>query len=157
MYSNGTLITEDLVKKLSDYKISFLQISLAGSKEAHDKKRVFKNGEGSYEKTINAIKLSLKSKIPLVVAVNVDKDNKDTMGELLNDLINRGLKGVRIMFTPIYSMPHSCADYEPHCLSFDEWGDLLPTLQKIDPNFTFSEPVFDSSALFYPSSAQSKR
>jgi len=141
MYSNGTLLTEDIAKKFLDYRMSFLQITLAGPKRIHDKKRVFKNGKGTYEKTIDAIKVVMKSKIPLVVAVNVDKDNQDFMEELLDDLIKRGLKGIRLMFTPIYTMPHSCAVYEPHCLSFEEWGDVLPNLQKMALEKGFNVPL----------------
>ena len=141
MYSNGTLLTKEIADELLKHNISFLQITLAGPKKIHDEKRVFKNGEGTFEKTIDAIKIAINSKIPLVIAVNIDKDNKDSMEELLEDLISRGLTGARIMFTPIYTMPHSCAEYEPHCLSFEEWGEVLPNLQKMALDKGFDVPL----------------
>lgn len=141
IYTNGTLITKDVIEKFKKYSMSFIQITLAGTKNIHDSKRTHKDKTGSYEETIKAVKLTFENNLPLVVAINVDNDNFSHMDELLDDLVKRGLKGVRIMFTPIYSMPHSCAGYSPHCLTINEWGEILPELQKMAINKGFNVPI----------------
>ena len=50
--TNGTLITDDMAKKLSEYSPKYIQVSLEGSKKVND----YVRGKGVYEKVKKAIK-----------------------------------------------------------------------------------------------------
>lgn len=56
MTTNGTLITKEIAEFLAEAKC-IMTVSLDGPKEMHDKYRVFADGKGSYEPTINGLKM----------------------------------------------------------------------------------------------------
>ncbi|MGL5069028.1 MAG: radical SAM/SPASM domain-containing protein [Sarcina sp.] len=69
--SNGSLFTNDLVKRLKDYKPVFVQVSIEGSKKTNDDIR----GEGSYEETERAVKLLKKHDIYSLVSFTASNLN----------------------------------------------------------------------------------
>jgi MoaA/NifB/PqqE/SkfB family radical SAM enzyme len=76
--SNGTLITEEVAKKLSRYRFNMICISVDGSNETiHDRLR----GSGSFNKTISGIKLLQKYNIPITVLFTMNKHNVDDLIE----------------------------------------------------------------------------
>ena len=70
--TNGTLLTESIVKKLTTYRnLSFVQISLDGTKKIHDNIR----GKGNFKEAINGIELLNKYNIQSMVAFTAHKRN----------------------------------------------------------------------------------
>lgn len=70
--TNGTLLKEDIVEKLSLYKkLSFVQISLDGTKKMHDDIR----GKGNFKKAIEGIRLLNKYNIVSMAAFTAHKKN----------------------------------------------------------------------------------
>ena len=68
--TNGTLLDEYIIKKLDEFNCKMIQITLDGIKKTHDTRRMYANGNGSFDDTIGALKL-LKNygKIHTVVRV----------------------------------------------------------------------------------------
>lgn len=62
MTTNGVLIDDEFSSIFKFFDIS-ITISIDGTKEVHDKYRVYLNGKGSYSETINAIALLKKYQI----------------------------------------------------------------------------------------------
>ena len=98
--SNGTLFTEEIVKKLKDYNHE-VQITLCGPKEVHDTVRIDKKGNGTYDKLMDVIALFKEHGTAFHIRVDVDQDNYDTIKPLLEDLKERGYEGMYIGFCPI--------------------------------------------------------
>lgn len=46
--TNGTLLTDDMIRKLTHFSINSIQITLDGEQEQHNAKRFFANGKGTY-------------------------------------------------------------------------------------------------------------
>jgi len=83
--TNGTLLNENIVNKLAQYKnLSFVQISLDGTKKIHDNIR----GKGNFKKAINGIRLLRKYNIQSMVAFTAHKKNIHTLKSLIR-LIKR--------------------------------------------------------------------
>lgn len=81
--TNGTLITKETVNILKRYKnLSFVQISIDGTKDVHDKIR----GEGTYEKAFFALKLLRKAHIETMVAFTCHKNNKDELKKVIHEV-----------------------------------------------------------------------
>lgn len=57
--TNGTLITEEIAKKISEYKPSYVQVSLEGGRKIND----YVRGKGVYKKVGKAVKLLKKYNI----------------------------------------------------------------------------------------------
>lgn len=69
--TNGSFLTEEVVKRLKDYRPRIVQVSLDGNKEMHDNIR----GEGSYDEVIKAIKLLKKYDIKSLVSFTANNEN----------------------------------------------------------------------------------
>ncbi|MBR3249355.1 MAG: radical SAM protein [Clostridia bacterium] len=80
--TNGTLITEDIAKKLTKVGLNMAIVSVDGTMEAHDKIR----GNGSFNKTINGIKNLKKYNIEVRVNAVVMKSNIDDIVILAKDM-----------------------------------------------------------------------
>ena len=69
--TNGTLLTDEIAKKIASYNPWFIQVSLEGGKKTND----FVRGEGTYEKIGEAIKLLRKYGIWVSVSFTATKLN----------------------------------------------------------------------------------
>lgn len=85
--TNGSLITDSIAKDLKKMSVKGIQVSLEGLKETNDKIR----GEGSFEKTINAIRILKKHKIASRVSLTLTRMNLDDLEDLAGLLKSEGV------------------------------------------------------------------
>jgi uncharacterized protein len=113
--SNLSLLTDDLIQILVDNDVEF-KISIDGNKQVHDSRRHLKNGESSYDKTVEAIKkIAQLGRIDLVTArMNVDKNN---IGEVsyVADLMHN--LGVQRFYCGIVHFRRKTTNYSPYIFS----------------------------------------
>lgn len=93
MITNGSLLSEEIIKKMMDYGLKELRISVDGNKGCHDKRRPYKNGQGTFDDVMKNIKVVSKYIKPLIIGT-YDKDTVDGPYGLLdyleeNDLLDR--------------------------------------------------------------------
>ena len=84
--TNGSLITDEMAKKLKEAGLNMAKISIDGLSEFHNQ---FRNFENAYEKAINAIKNFKKYGVEVRVQSTLTKNNtKDLLDlmEVLSDL-----------------------------------------------------------------------
>ena len=93
LMSNGSLLTEDIAKRLKTLGISNLQVSLEGTEKTNDEIR----GQGSFQKVIEAIQLLNLAKIPIRVSLTLSKQNRKEIRKLAQLLAPLGISwlGVR--------------------------------------------------------------
>lgn len=85
--TNGTDLDtylDDLIR----FDCQSVQITLDGSKEVHDSRRIYKDGNGSYDKIFQNIALALSKKQKIYLRVNLDKDNLSNLPKLAEELLN---------------------------------------------------------------------
>lgn len=75
---------------ISKDKIFGVQITLDGTKEIHDKRRIHQSDKGSFSKIINNIKLVLEKGGLVKVRTNVDSSNLLNIKDLVSFLENQG-------------------------------------------------------------------
>lgn len=128
--TNGTLITEEILKTLVENNCKYLQITLDGPPEIHNQRRVGKNGQGTFDAIIeNLVKLKkYQEKIPVIIRVNVDKNNIGTIPVLMKILKEKQLTDFHIDFGIVHGGTESCSNYENNCYIEDEIGELLGRL-----------------------------
>lgn len=107
--SNGTIELDD--NELNEFYIlglRFIQYTIDGPKEIHDARRIL-NG-GSYNKIIQNIK-SIDSRIPVqtIIRINIDKENIETIDELLTEIKSLSIKKLVIDVAPRFAS--SCDIY----------------------------------------------
>jgi radical SAM protein with 4Fe4S-binding SPASM domain len=78
--TNGTLLDWETVNKLKKYKkLSFMQVSLDGTRETHDDIR----GTGNFDRALNGLKLLRKAKIQTMVSFTCHKENYKELSEVI--------------------------------------------------------------------------
>ena len=90
--TNGTLLNEETYKRIGKY-LSSVHITLDGPQKYHDKKRIKRDGSGTYADILNNLQLLKDTKEHLSIRISVDKENRHAMGDVLKDLEEIGLKG----------------------------------------------------------------
>ena len=124
MISNGSLLTQDIVEELVSYKVSGIQITIDGPKDIHDKRRVAKNGDSTFDKIIDNINMLLShGEIEVVLRINIDKTNENDLDALLQVLSERFIsKKVRITFGQVTAYTEACRSIESTCFNNMEFA-----------------------------------
>lgn len=73
--------------------ITSAQITLDGIKDIHDKRRKLTNGKGTFERVCNAINLLLDMQIRVMVRVNIDLQNIDSVPDLYDFMVAKNWIG----------------------------------------------------------------
>lgn len=77
--TNGSYLTEDIVKRIETYKPRIIQVSLDGDKKVHDDIR----GDGSYDEVISALKLLHKYNIKGLVSFTAHNKNYECFPDVV--------------------------------------------------------------------------
>lgn len=88
--TNGYLLTKEVSDELVEQGIRFAQVTIDGTKEIHNSKRIAANGEGSFDTIIKNI-LGTNSNLKISIRVNIDKDNIEAMPEFMDYLVKIGI------------------------------------------------------------------
>jgi radical SAM protein with 4Fe4S-binding SPASM domain len=96
--TNGVLVTDQALKKLDDYNVFAVKVSLDGTEKTHDK---FRNLSGAYQKAINAIKRLAEAGFYTVVAPVITKFNVHDMDHVFEKAVEEGASA----FQPSLFMP----------------------------------------------------
>lgn len=75
---------------LGDNGISEIQVTLDGTPEEHDKRRIYPNGAGSFEVIAKNITLALNKGVRVSVRLNIDYNNINDLPELASVIIAQG-------------------------------------------------------------------
>lgn len=86
--TNGYYLPEflDIFKELN---VNHLMVTLDGDQELHNKTRVLKNGEGTFQKVLDGIELYLTHRIPIKVRMNITPANVERCTALRDRLIEK--------------------------------------------------------------------
>ncbi len=130
--TNGTLITDEILNDLKEYNCRTIQITLDGTKNIHDSRRMYKNNKGSFDKVINSIKLICNKSdyVKPVIRINVDKTNLDTTFDLLKYLSDNNLTSCNIDFGIVHGETQACSAYINNCINESQLGETLDLLWK---------------------------
>lgn len=96
--TNGTLVSETVVKQLDDFNVFAVQVSLDGNEKSHDRLR---NKAGAYRKAVNAIKLFVEAGYYTVVAPVVTRINIQDIDAIIDTAASLGASA----FKPSLFMP----------------------------------------------------
>ncbi len=104
VYSNGTLITEELCEKLKEVGNVILQISIEGYEKETDERR----GKGTWNAIMKAMALLKKHKIPFGTSICVTNKNQELVfsDEFIDMLIDKGaFMSWYFLFMPVCGDP----------------------------------------------------
>jgi uncharacterized protein len=93
LITNGSLLSSERIDDLHEY-FDLVQITLDGYKSDHDKRRPYKNGNGSFEEIYKNLCSAVQVMRPkIALRINIDKGNCARIVELLSLLHSEGYSG----------------------------------------------------------------
>ncbi|MDE4541649.1 radical SAM protein [Thermoanaerobacterium sp. R66] len=131
--TNGTLLDPDTVKMLKEEcNITKAQITIDGLKEIHNKRRILKNGEDSFEIIVQNIDSAIKL-LNIIIRINVDKDNFENIEQLMDFVIYKKHwdDKLKIYFSPVVKQTNACKADINKCFSQRDFGMLESKLLKL--------------------------
>lgn len=128
--TNGYLINDDILVGMKNSCIEGCQITVDGPPEIHNKRRVLRNGDGTFDVILNNIKKLISNDINVSLRVNIDKTNVECIEHLLLILREEGLNDLIINFGQVTAYTDACSDIACNCLQNDEYSSACISLQK---------------------------
>ncbi len=103
MVTNGIVLPVEHIKKMVQYGLKGIKVTLDGDEAAHNRTRIFKNNKGTFKTIIKNMK-KIKGLVPITIGCNYDEVNKKSIPALLNLLKGSGLGDSveAINFKPIF-------------------------------------------------------
>ncbi len=121
-------------------KIESVQITLDGTPEEHDKRRIYADGSGSYERIARNITMALERGAFVGIRLNIDRNNIDTLPKLAREMIAQGWD--KYSNWSAYTAPiHAANEKTERKSTYTSWGldkalderrELYPELRVID-------------------------
>jgi uncharacterized protein len=126
--TNGTELAayKDL---LNPENISSLQITLDGTPDEHDQRRIYADGSGSFEKIAENITMALDLGVWVSVRMNIDRTNISRLPELADEMITRGWNKYK-NFSAYTAPVHAANEQTSIKTTFTSW-DLDLALDKL--------------------------
>lgn len=129
--TNGYLITPAIAAELKRLGISNVQITLDGSRELHNHSRPLASGIGTYDRVLAACRHIVDQGIELMVRVNLNRINANSIGVLLDDLLAHGVTRDKAIIHVVRAVDHGNLDINASSICFknDEfarkWSEVL--------------------------------
>jgi uncharacterized protein len=115
--TNGLLLTPDVVDRLLPFGLNGVKITLDGDRDAHNRMRPLRGGQGTFDKIIANIR-KVADKCKIAIGGNFDESSVDTYPALLDFLREQEFadKLVKVNFKPIIraTAKHSRTATEEH-------------------------------------------
>lgn len=119
--TNGYLLTPDVAMRLAACNVKVAQVTIDGSREDHDARRILHNGTPTYDRILQNIKDCVDI-LDITIRSNVDKTNIVAASELLVYLENNGLKNkVHFYLAPVDNINDVCMN-DNHCFTIKEFS-----------------------------------
>ncbi|QSX05564.1 radical SAM protein [Sedimentibacter sp. zth1] len=87
-FTNGYYLKE-YMDVLINIKVEFIQVTLDGDSNIHNKTRILKNGGQTFDKIMEGIDLCLKNNISIKIRMNISNDNVDSCLKLREEMLNK--------------------------------------------------------------------
>lgn len=134
MVSNGYRLNVEVAKSLYSRRVKTIQVTLDGTPEYHDQRRVLLSGKETFEKIVENLKAVVDAvPIMLSIRVNIDQRNREQIKHLLDLLAEQGLgqrNNFKVYFAPVEAMTQGCHLVEDVTMGKSEYGQLEAELYR---------------------------
>lgn len=110
--SNGVDL-EFYTDMLSSYKLEYIQVTVDGPEEIHNKRRISATSGGTFAPIIRGVQKAVDNNIKIAIHINVDAQNLPLLPELAHFFVEQGWKGNNLIVPYLAPMRDiSCMEYE---------------------------------------------
>jgi len=120
--SNFTLLDDEILDLIEKYDM-MVQVSIDGTREQHNLRRIYKNGEGSYDIIMSNLDKMKERHLEknVVVRINVDRDSVSSARAVV-DKVSKYSEDVYFGFLENFSGYNDC--YTNQCIDKDNYAKL---------------------------------
>ncbi len=151
LVTNGFHLTE-YIDVLKTATVREIQITLDGTEAIHNKRRLLKNGNPTFDQIVNGIDECLKNDLVVNLRMVVDKENINSIPDLANFAIEKGWTSSQFFKTQLgrnYEL-HHCQFSSDNLLSRISLYEELYEMIKSNPQVTkFYEPSYSISKFLF--------
>lgn len=123
MVTNGTLVPPR-IEEFSTLQLRKFQITLDGDPSTHNTKRVYKNGEGTFDQILEGIKALIDHGYLVSLRINIDETVEKNIDALLDVLEDTHLKDqVNPYFGKLREFEHSSHEWECYIQDVEGYSD----------------------------------
>lgn len=143
--TNGVLYTREAALRLRELRVGFVQITLDGDRETHDRRRPMRNGRGTFDTILENLEETCGI-IPIALRINIDVHNAERALAFYDELTRQPWwRGDSIFpyYGQVRSETNSCRCKEEECLKDGDFYRLQMELEKhmvSRGNHTYSYP-----------------
>jgi uncharacterized protein len=111
MVTNGLLLTPEVADRLASFPgWRAVQFTIDGNRESHDRKRPARGGQSTFDRIMRNLEYAAE-KLPMLIRMNVDRQNPAQCHELLETFAAKGLATkLRVYFANIHPFGEGCRD-----------------------------------------------
>ncbi len=149
--TNGYTLTEYL-DILKNARLREIQITLDGTQEIHNSRRMLKGGKGTFNKIIEGIDATLKMGISVNLRVVLDKDNIENLTELSDFAIDKGWTKNILFKTQLgrnYELHHCQKGTSVLFSRIEMYESLYKLIRKHPQIIEFHKPAFSIASFLY--------
>ncbi len=108
--TNGTLLNEERIRMMKDYRFIFFQITLDGNELRHNQIRHYADKKGSYKDIIHNINLlcSMMPEVHVCLRINYDMQTLKNIRDIIRDLSEESRKNIVVDFQRVWQV--KCTD-----------------------------------------------
>ncbi|MCK5157113.1 MAG: radical SAM protein [Spirochaetales bacterium] len=133
-----------------------IQVTLDGPEEIHNKRRMLKGGNGTFNQAVEGIDAALEAGMPINLRVVVDRENMPYLGELADFAIEKGWTANPLFKTQLgrnYEL-HFCQSDQSKLYDRVSLYEDVYTLIKNQPQFLeFHRPAFSIAKFIFENSS----
>lgn len=109
--TNGYLLDRDRIKELQEHQIDWMQITIDGNAEIHDKKRSLANGDRTYGRIVQNLNEALKLGMKIVLRINLDEESVQMPMSVLEEIPSQYRHLVTVNFCNIFQVQEKISLY----------------------------------------------
>jgi MoaA/NifB/PqqE/SkfB family radical SAM enzyme len=122
--TNGTLLTQDVTRRLATYRGLLISVSLDGPETLHERLR----GKGFYKQTVAGIEMALEKGIALTVFTTASKSLLPELPNFADDLYKKFPGIAYLMLIQLIPPPDSKFALSEELLAPEDFLDLIDTV-----------------------------
>lgn len=127
--TNGYLFSEEIAHYFSNANLNFVQITIDGQEDTHNKSRILKDGGNSYKRIISNIDMitQIIPKCLVVVRTNIHEGNKNEFGAIYK-YFSKKWENDNVKLFPAFVMPN--ANCKVSCCTPQNKTDFFLSLKR---------------------------
>lgn len=143
--TNGYNFDSNKISSLEHHKIGFVQISLDGDRDFHDKRRALVNNQSTFDRILRNIVALNGLDVEVGIRINIDKRNIESIPSLLKRLSDAGIRdssNITVNFAPIEPIATANKKVSEYTLSRLEFAELEPHLYHLANEFLIGKIIY---------------